>query len=60
VEDIAMYELETDGRISLLPTPNGGITDENSTNLALRRCNTVFEQLLTLEDEITLLAPPKL
>lgn len=52
-DNVAIYELdEINGTIKRLPTTEGIPSDKNYLNQSLRDCNTMFDELLEIEQEL--------
>jgi len=50
-KDVVIYETMSDGSISRVKTYDGMPSDDNALNSYLNECNTVFGQLLDIEEE---------
>ncbi|HHE07960.1 MAG TPA: ATP-binding protein [Chlorobaculum parvum] len=53
-ENVAIYELDAQGRISRLPDFEGIPSDRNLLNTMLEQGNTTFDSLLEIEEELSL------
>ena len=53
-EDVAIYELDAQGRISSLPDFEGIPSDRNLLNAVLEKGNMIFDALLEIEEELSL------
>lgn len=51
-DDVAVYEISSDGNISLLPSIDGMPSDANYLNNALEDTNIMFDALLDIEDKL--------